>query len=101
MRRAIVLSAALAALAGGCKKALDTSVGPDEKPKVVPSPYTPVAPGSGAGGSGGAVQDVRGAVVRTVVRNDLDVVKKYMELFRAESGKLPTKAELVPYVQKD
>lgn len=69
MKRLVLLTLVLVSPMG-CKKALDTTPGKDENPKVIPGGKGDLT------GGGGAIQGPRKAVARTVNFNNLDQMHK-------------------------
>jgi hypothetical protein len=118
----LLYCALLLALLPGCKRALnklseDTQVKPNEKftttkawlteqkgPGQNPEVHAPtgvvINPGM-SGGSGGAVQAVRKAAVRTVNFNEMDTLRKFIVIAADAIGQMPTKQEIEQALMRD
>jgi hypothetical protein len=77
----------------GCKKAMDVSVKPDEKPSILP--VNPNSSGSGP------IQAVRKAVARTVTQNDMNSLKTYYQFTFTETGTPPTARQVEQELKTD
>jgi type II secretory pathway pseudopilin PulG len=116
MSRLLLIAAFVLVLHGGCKrKPKDTA--PDTPPPPAPSNSSPapsgnagsggVVPGGGlgivvnpqaalgGGGGGGAAQAVRKAARRTQALNEMHNLGLAIEAMRTESGRMPTKDQIV------
>ncbi len=92
MRRLLLIGLVLA-LVAGCGKFRKNRSGDGEA----------TASGGGGGGAattGGAVQNVRGAVQRTVTLHDMDQIRLFIDTASLDSGQMPTAQQTAAALQK-
>jgi hypothetical protein len=95
-------------LAVGCDKKtakpIDTTPATTPTATMEPPSPAPAAPSSGntnyqAGA--GAVQNIRQAARRTVAINDMQQLGTFIQQMTAETGKMPSPAEIKEYIRRD
>jgi hypothetical protein len=105
MRKILVIALMLVLLVG-CRKirkaSTETSAPPPnpEAPAVHAPTGVVINPGF-SGGSGGAVQAVRGTALSAVTRNELKNIQLFIDSASGVSGQMPTSEEVIQALKKE